>query len=121
MWVHYTRDATRADYASAAFGTSLHLRSDGFGCGACAEQWGWHDAPSPTTTCCSKRRARRRAPPPRAPPDVPPPLCGLSTDVAAATAAAATAAAAAAATAVEEEAPRGSSVEEDLAPGLQEP
>ena len=64
MWVHYTRDATRADYASAAFGTSLHLRSDGFGCGACAEQWGWHDAPSPTTTCCSKRRARRRAPPP---------------------------------------------------------
>ena len=107
MWVHYTRDATRADYASAAFGTSLHLRSDGFGCGACAEQWGWHEAPSPTTTCCSKRRARRRAPPPRAPPDVPPPLCGLGTNVG-------TAAAAAAATAAVEELPRGSSVEEGL-------
>jgi len=25
MWVHYTRDSARADYAAAAFGTSLPL------------------------------------------------------------------------------------------------
>ena len=95
----------------------MHLRSDGFACGACVEQWGWHEAPSPTTTCCSKRRARRRAPPPRAPPDAPPPVCGLGTHLASASAASAAVAAAA----VEEEpralsveVPRGSSVEEDV-------
>ena len=78
MYVHYTRDAARADYCAAAFAATARLPSDGFVCGGCEEQWGWRAAPSSLTICCSKPRTRRREPPPRRAPAAAPPGCGLS-------------------------------------------
>ncbi|KAL1504591.1 hypothetical protein AB1Y20_008376 [Prymnesium parvum] len=66
LWVHYLRDAQRAEYVADAFVSRRDLRPDGLSCGSCIRQWGWQP-PHNSTTCCTKPRTSPRAPPLRHP------------------------------------------------------
>ena len=75
LWVHYTRDAERAEYVADAYMARRSLTPDGLSCGGCFEEWGG-TAPHNGTTCCTKPTTRPRVPAPRrgCAPRPPPPV-----------------------------------------------
>ena len=76
LWVHYTRDAERAEYVTDAYMARRALPADGLSCGHCLDQWGWQP-PHNGTTCCIKPDTRPRMASPRRVAELPTPTCGL--------------------------------------------